>query len=76
MNPMNGSETSTTNNKKVSLNELAELTGFPVSMISDELNITNDHDLDLEELRQVLAQYLDKSFVLDSGSEKQDNKVI
>ena len=66
MNPMNGSEVLEKKDKqKVSLNELAELTGFPVGMIKDELNLKKDQDIDLEELRQVLSQYLDRAFVLD-----------
>lgn len=66
MNPMNGSNDLEKKEKqKVSLNELAELTGFPVGMIKDELNLKKDQDIDLEELRQVLSQYLDRAFVLD-----------
>ncbi len=68
MNQMNDSldMSPTTDGKtKVSLKELAELTGFPTSMIQNELSLKTDHDLDLDELRNVLAQYLDKSFFMD-----------
>ncbi|MFZ4712269.1 MAG: hypothetical protein ACOYL6_01040 [Bacteriovoracaceae bacterium] len=67
MNPMNGVDLGDkTNNQKVSLKELADLTGFPVGMIQEELNLNLEQDINLEELRVVLSQYLDRAFVLDN----------
>jgi hypothetical protein len=46
----------------VSLNKLAELTGFPVDFIKRELLLSDDSTLSVEELREKVLGYLDSNF--------------
>lgn len=49
------------NREKISLESLAQLTGFPVEFIQSELLIGED-DLSLDELRASVLNYLHENF--------------
>ena len=57
----------TENNKKVSLAALAEMTGFPVEMIEQELFMgkKNDEGVSLEELRAAMLNFIDSTLIND-----------
>jgi hypothetical protein len=46
----------------ISLEKLAELTGFPVEFIKRELLLDGEMDLSVEELRSKVLSYLDTNF--------------
>lgn len=46
----------------VSLEQLAELTGFPVDFIKRELLLTEESDLSVDELRAKVLNYLNTNF--------------
>ena len=50
--------------EKVDLNSFAELTGFPVDLIKNELLMDqNQEDINLDELREAMLQYLNKTMM-------------
>ena len=51
-----------TSEAPVALDQLAELTGFPVDFIKRELLLTEETDLSVEELRAKVLHYLDSNF--------------
>ncbi len=53
--------------KKVSLTELAAMTGFPVELIQQELFMgqKNDEGVSLEELRAAMLNFIDATLVDD-----------
>ena len=52
--------------EKVNLNRFAELTGFPVELIKNELLVdTNQDDINLEDLREAMLQYLNKTMLTE-----------
>ncbi len=53
---------STTNREPVSLNQLAELTGFPVDFIKKELLLSDESQMSVDELREKVLSYLNKNF--------------
>lgn len=46
----------------VSLDQLAELTGFPVDFIKRELLLSDEQSMSVEELRAKVLNYLDTNF--------------
>ncbi len=62
-NPAAGNET----NKKVSLTELAAMTGFPVELIQQELFMgqQNEEGVSLEELRAAMLNFIDATLIQD-----------
>ena len=54
-------------NKKVSLTELAAMTGFPVELIQQELFMgqQNDEGVSLEELRAAMLNFIDATLIED-----------
>ena len=54
-------------NKKVSLTELAAMTGFPVELIQQELFMgqQNDEGVSLEELRAAMLNFIDATLIDD-----------
>jgi hypothetical protein len=57
--------------KKVSLDELSKMTGFPVEMIEKELFVgrTEDEEISLESLRAAMLNFID-STLLDEKAVK------
>ncbi|MCE3013871.1 MAG: hypothetical protein LW878_12465 [Proteobacteria bacterium] len=57
--------------KKVSLDELSKMTGFPVEMIEKELFVgrTEDEEISLETLRAAMLNFID-STLLDEKAVK------
>lgn len=51
--------------KKVSLDELSKMTGFPVEMIEKELFVgrTEDEEISLESLRAAMLNFIDSTLL-------------
>ncbi len=62
-NPIPGNEA----HKKVSLAALAEMTGFPVELIQQELFMgeKNEEGVSLEELRAAMLNFIDATLIQD-----------
>ncbi len=52
--------------EKVNLSNFAELAGFPVELIKNELLVDkNQDDINLDDLREAMLKYLNKTMMAD-----------
>lgn len=53
--------------ERVNLDSFAELTGFPIELIKNELLFDqNQEDIDLNDLREAMLKYLNKTMLEDN----------
>ena len=53
--------------EKVNLSNFAELAGFPVELIKNELLVDkNQDDINLDDLREAMLKYLNKTMLADN----------